>query len=59
MDLSHPPLSAPPAAAADNDIDRRIRADLGRVTGSLSVASALLAAAAGDFLQRCCNHGRA
>jgi hypothetical protein len=31
MDLSHPPLSVPPApAAAGNEIDRRIRAALGR-----------------------------
>jgi polyhydroxyalkanoate synthase len=48
MDLTHPPLSAPPApAAAGNEIDRRIRAALGRATGSLSVGSALLAA--GDW----------
>ena len=47
MDLSHPPLAAPAAAVAGNDIDRRIRAALGRTTGSLSVASALLAA--GDW----------
>jgi polyhydroxyalkanoate synthase len=48
MDLSHPPVSAPPApAAAGNEIDRRLRAALGRATGSLSVGSALLAA--GDW----------
>src|SRR5512147_2085203 len=47
MDLSHPPVSVPPVPAAGNDIDRRIRAGLGRATGSLSVASALLAA--GDW----------
>jgi polyhydroxyalkanoate synthase len=45
MDLSLPRLAAPPVAApAGNDIDRRIRAGLGRATGSLSVGSALLAA---------------
>ena len=48
MDLSLPRLPAPAAAApAGNDIDRRIRAGLGRATGSLSVGSALLAA--GDW----------
>jgi polyhydroxyalkanoate synthase len=48
MDLSHPPVSAPPAPAAEgNEIDRRIRAALGRATGSLSAGSALLAA--GDW----------
>jgi polyhydroxyalkanoate synthase len=48
MDLSHPPVSAPSAPAADgNEIDRRIRAALGRATGSLSAGSALLAA--GDW----------
>ena len=45
MDLSHPPVSAAPApAAAGNDIDRRVRAALGRGTGSLSAATALLSA---------------
>ena len=47
MDLSAPPASAPPVPAAGNDIDRKIRSELGRATGSLSVASALLAA--GDW----------
>jgi len=48
MDLSAPPLPAPPApAVAGNEIDRRVRAALGRATGSLSVASAVLAA--GDW----------
>jgi polyhydroxyalkanoate synthase subunit PhaC len=48
MDLAHPPLSVPPApAAAGNEIDRRLRAALGRATGSLSAGSALLAA--GDW----------
>jgi polyhydroxyalkanoate synthase len=48
MDLSPPRLPARPVAPpAGNDIDRRIRADLGRATGSLSVGSALLAA--GDW----------
>jgi len=56
MDLSRPPLSASPApplspapapAAAGNEIDRRIRAALGRATGNLSVAWVLLAA--GDW----------
>ena len=48
MDLSLPRLPAPPSAAlAGNDIDRRVRAGLGRATGSLSVGSALLAA--GDW----------
>jgi len=45
MDLSHPPLSGPRApAAAGNDIDRGIRAALGRATGSLSAGTALLSA---------------
>jgi hypothetical protein len=45
MDLSLPRLPAAPVAPpAGNDIDRRIRAGLGRATGSLSVGSALLAA---------------
>jgi polyhydroxyalkanoate synthase len=48
MDLSLPRLAAPPVAPpAGNDIDRRIRAGLGRATGSLSAGSALLAA--GDW----------
>jgi len=47
MDLSHPPIAVAPAPVAGNDIDRRIRAGLGRATGSLSVGSALLAA--GDW----------
>ena len=47
MDLTFPPVSAPPAPLQGNDIDRQIRAALGRSTGSLSVASALLAA--GDW----------
>ena len=48
MDLSLPRLPAPAAVPpAGNDIDRRIRAGLGRATGSLSVGSALLAA--GDW----------
>jgi polyhydroxyalkanoate synthase len=48
MDLSLPRLPASPVAPpAGNDIDRRIRAGLGRATGSLSVGSALLAA--GDW----------
>jgi polyhydroxyalkanoate synthase subunit PhaC len=48
MDLSLPRLAAPSVAPpAGNDIDRRIRAGLGRATGSLSAGSALLAA--GDW----------
>src|SRR5512139_4005691 len=47
MDLSLPRLPAPTARPAGNDIDRKIRAALGRATGSLSVGSALLAA--GDW----------
>jgi polyhydroxyalkanoate synthase len=47
MDLSHPPVPVPLAAAAGNDIDREVRAALGRATGSLSAGSALLAA--GDW----------
>jgi polyhydroxyalkanoate synthase len=47
MDLSVPPgspVSLPRAPLAGNDIDRRVRAGLGRATGSLSAGSALLAA---------------
>ena len=48
MDLSLPRLPAPaPAQPAGNEIDRQVRAALGRATGSLSVGSALLAA--GDW----------
>jgi poly[(R)-3-hydroxyalkanoate] polymerase subunit PhaC len=52
MDVSHlrvslPPVALPHGPAAGSDIDRRIRAALGRATGSLSAASALLAA--GDW----------
>jgi polyhydroxyalkanoate synthase len=50
MDLSAPPVppvSLPRVPLAGNEIDRRIRAGLGRATGSLSVGSALLAA--GDW----------
>jgi polyhydroxyalkanoate synthase len=50
MDLSVPPVASvtpPGAPLAGNDIDRRVRAGLGRATGSLSVGSALLAA--GDW----------
>ena len=45
MDLSHPPIAVARAPVAGSDIDRSIRAALGRATGSLSVGSALLAAA--------------
>src|SRR5687768_2982195 len=50
MDLSVPPVSSvsvPRAPLAGNEVDRRVRAGLGRATGSLSVGSALLAA--GDW----------
>ncbi|MFH1815181.1 MAG: alpha/beta fold hydrolase [Pseudomonadota bacterium] len=47
MDLSNQPLNVPVGPPAGNDIDRRIRAGLGRATGSLSVGSALLAS--GDW----------
>ncbi|HUP08257.1 MAG TPA: alpha/beta fold hydrolase [Caldimonas sp.] len=46
--VSAPALAAPPAAArrpTGNDIDRRVRAAVGRTTGTMSVASGLLAAA--------------
>ncbi|HEY5896695.1 MAG TPA: alpha/beta fold hydrolase [Burkholderiales bacterium] len=47
MDLSQPPVSLATSPIAGNDIDRNVRAALGRQSGSLSVASALLAA--GDW----------
>jgi hypothetical protein len=40
MDLSLPRVPALPVPAAGNDIDRKIRAELGRATGSLSAAGA-------------------
>jgi polyhydroxyalkanoate synthase len=39
------PAPTPPAAASGNAIDRKVRAAVARATGSLSVASGLLAAA--------------
>jgi hypothetical protein len=47
MDLSLPRSPVPAVPAAGNDIDRKIRSELGRATGSLSVGSAMLAA--GDW----------
>jgi polyhydroxyalkanoate synthase len=47
MNLSNPAVAAVPVAARGNEIDRKVRAALARATGSLSVASGLLAA--GDW----------
>jgi polyhydroxyalkanoate synthase len=47
MNLSHPSPAAASVPVKGNDIDRQVRAALARTTGSLSVASGLLAA--GDW----------
>jgi polyhydroxyalkanoate synthase len=45
MKVPLPPLAASPAPVLGNDIDRKVRAAVARATGSLSVASGVLAAA--------------